>query len=146
MSTDWEDLVHDLTLDLGRVKYRQFVIVEYYAGLDPNPYAQAASDAAGDWDCELVSGHYLPASTWPIDESYLVAAGWAPPVRPGENWSRRVDSPTEAATVLAESLRFGRAGFDPQVINWWTARFPPPPDDGRDRRPVVPRGPFGLAA
>ena len=72
MDIGWEDLIHDLTLDLGQLEYQQFVIVEYCTGLDPNPYAQAAPDAAGDWYCELVSSHYLPESAWPIDEFFLV--------------------------------------------------------------------------
>ena len=146
MDIGWEDLVHDLTVDLGGLECQQFVIVEYCAGLDPNPYAQAALEAAGDWYCELVSSHYLPESAWAVDEFFLVAAGWEPPDRPGENWSRHVDSPGRAAAVLVEALRFGRACRDSQVTIWRIGRFPPPPDDGRAHQPVGPRDPLGLAA
>ena len=59
MGTEWDDLVHDLALDMAELEYRQFVIIEYNAQVDLNPYAQATPTASGDWMCEVVSEQYL---------------------------------------------------------------------------------------
>lgn len=108
MDDGWADLVHDLTIDLEVLEPGQFVIVEHCAQLDPNPYGQAAPEGGGGWHCEVVSEAYLPAGVWPIDEWYLMAAGWTPPGDPRGNWSRTADSPARVARLLADGLRLGR--------------------------------------
>lgn len=138
MDDGWADLVHDLTIDLRAMEHGQFVIVQHCDGLDLNPYVQAAPEGAGRWACEVVSGYHLPATVWPIDDWYLLAAGWTPPLNPEDNWSRTTDSPTAAAQILADGLRHGRGCLDWQPIIWQTARFPRPPDDKRDDAPVAP--------
>lgn len=130
MDVGWSDLVHDLTLDLTAMGLGEFVIVEHCAQLDPNPYVQAAPDRGGGWYCEVVSEAYLPGGVWPIDEWYLLAAGWTPPADLRDNWSRTAHSPAHAAQLLADGLRHGRVCPDWQQVMWRTARFPRPPDDG----------------
>jgi hypothetical protein len=146
VDTDWAGLVSALAIDLATLEYRQFVVVEFLAGLEPNPYAQAAPEFGGDWYCEVASEHFLPVTLWPLDGFSLVAGGWEPPERPGENWARDADDAYAAAAVLMDSLRFGRACQDPGAFVWTIGRFPPRPDDDGDRDPIVPRDPFGLAA
>ena len=136
MDGGWDDLVHDLTLDLDAMEQGQFVIVQHCALLDPNPYVQAAPDGAGGWYCEVVSEAYLPATVWPIDGWYLMAAGWTPPTDPRDNWSRTADSPAHAAQLLADGLRYGRVCPDWQPVIWRTAWFPRPPDDGPEDPPA----------
>lgn len=138
MDQGWADLQHDLTLDLREMEHGQFVIMQHYAGLDPDPYVQAAPDAAGGWYCELVSERYLPATEWPIDSWYLMAAGWTPPTDPRDNWSRPADSPSHAAQLLADGLRHGRQCRDWRPVTWRTACFPRPPEDGPNEPPHPP--------
>lgn len=146
MGTKWDDLVSDLAIDLAALEYRQFVVVHFLAGLNPNPYAQAAPEFAGDWYCEVASEHFIPAESWPMDELTLIAAGWEPPERPGENWARDADDASTAAALLLESLRFGRGCQDPCAFVWNVGQFPPEPDDDGDREPILPKGPFALVA
>ncbi len=141
----WEDLRQELRLDIGGLEFRQYAVIEFMAGLDPNPYAQVAREANGDWYCEVVSAHFLPARAWPIDELALVAGGWEPPDDPRANWSIAAATGEQAVDLLVEALRHGRACADPETFTWFTGQFPPPPDDGQ-REPVLPPGPFGLAA
>lgn len=145
MGTEWDDLVHDLALDMAELEYRQFVIIEYNTQLDPNPYAQATPTASEDWMCEVVSEHYLGTAWWPPDEFALVSRGWAAPQRLEDNWSNFTADPASAALLLVEALRDGRECADPQVFTWRIGRFPPP-DDDVDQAPALPLGPFGLAA
>jgi hypothetical protein len=147
MAADWNGLVCDLAIDMAALEYREFVIVEFLAGLAPNPYAQATPEFAGDWYCEVASAHFLPAEAWPLDGLALVSSGWEPPERPGENWARDADTAQAAARLLVEGLRFGRRCQDPGAVVWRTDRFPPRPDDGRGERSPTPTvGPYGLAA
>lgn len=145
MGTEWDDLVHDLALDMAELEYRQFVILEYNAQVDLNPYAQATPTASGDWMCEVVSEQYLARARWPLDEGALVSRGWSAPPRLEDNWSNSTADPKAAALMLVEALRDGRRCADPRVFTWRIDRFPPPDDDGEDA-PALPRGPFGLAA
>lgn len=144
MDDDWDDLLHDLTLDLAGLGFRQFVVVEFYARIDPDPYAQATPSPDGDWHCEVVSERYLPNAMWPIDELALMSMGWEPPSRPDDNWSHNAPDSAAAAATLVDALRLGRGCGDPLLFDWRTGRFPPPPDDPRDHASAPP-GPFGLA-
>lgn len=146
MDTAFPELHDELTADVDTLQWRDYVIVEVDAGLPCNPYAQVAREPDGTWYCEVVADHYLPSDVWPIDEFFLVADGWTPPVDPRDNWSCTVDSAARAATTLIDALRHARACPDPYEYTWTQGRFPPD-DDGRgDREPVVPPGPYGLAA
>ena len=145
MGSEWDDLVHDLALDMAGMEYRQFVILEFNTQLDPNPYAQATPDAAGDWMCEVVSDHYLGSQRSPLDEFALASQGWAAPTRLEDNWEHTADAAQSAAVLLIEALRFGRGCPDPRVFTWRIGRFPPTEGDG-DKAPDLPGGPFELAA
>jgi hypothetical protein len=145
MGSEWDDLVHDLTLDMAGLEYQQFVIVEFNTQMVPNPYAQATPNAAGEWMCEVVSEHYLGAECWPLDELALASRGWNVPTGPEDNWEHRAGDARLASLLLVEALRFGRVCPDPRVFTWRIGRFPPPGDGGAPG-PRVPRGPFGLAA
>jgi hypothetical protein len=143
MDAGWNDLVHDLTLDLEALEQGQFVIMQHCAQLDPNPYVQAAPDGAAGWYCEVVSVAYLPATVWPIDDWYLMAAGWLPSRDPRDNWSRQGDTPAQVARLLADGLRHGRVCPDWQQVTWRTGRFPRPPEDGPIDPPTAPPpGPY----
>lgn len=146
MDSEWDDLVDDLALDMVELEYRQFVILEFNTQLDPNPYAQATPNSAGDWLCEVVSDHYLGAECWPLDEVDLTSRGWAAPVRPEDNWENSSGDAGAAAVLLVEALRFGRACADPLVFTWRISWFPPPEDEDEEKAPILPLGPFGLAA
>ena len=75
MEAGWGDLVHDLAIDLARLQHRQFVVVEYNTGIDPNPYAQACPEPGG-WYCEVMSAHFLPEEIWTLDAGFLTVDGW----------------------------------------------------------------------
>ena len=75
MEAGWNGLVHDLAIDLAGLQERQFVVVEYNAGIDPNPYAQARPESDGGWYCEVVSAHFLPEEIWTMDAGFLASDG-----------------------------------------------------------------------
>lgn len=138
-------MIDDLAVDVSSLADRWFVIVEYCAGLDPNPYAQVTPMLVGGYWCEVVSGAYLPLHRWPLDGMALRGHEWAPPGDARDNWSRHAKDAGAAARVMVQALRLGRACTDPQAFIWHTGRFPPP--EGREQSPPLhPRDPFGLAA
>jgi hypothetical protein len=145
MAADWDGLLDDVTETIGLLEPRGYLIMSAAVGLDPDPYAQVACEALGEYYLEVVSQHHLPDSTWPIDELALVAAGWEPPMGCTTNWSRMASSADEAAGLLIGALRFGRSCEDPDRYVGTVDRWPPPDDDD-DPLPVLPRPPFDLAA
>jgi hypothetical protein len=137
------ELVQTLCPEVGVLERRHFLIVEVDVGLDVEPYAQVARELDDTWYCEIVSTHYLASGDWPIDEFFLLAAGWSPPVDPRDNWSVTVESARDAVRMMVEALRFGRACTDLYSYSWSFGQFPP--DDGGQWReaPVPPCDPFG---
>lgn len=146
MNDPFIELRQTLGPEVNDLERRHFLIVEVDVGLDFEPYAQVARELDNTWYCELVSTHYLAAEVWPIDEFFLVAAGWAPPVDPRDNWSLTAESGLDAVRMMVDALRFGRACTDPYAYSWSFGHFPPDDGGGWREAPVVPRGPFGLAA
>ena len=132
MGGEWDDLVHDLTLDMAGLEYRQFVIVEFNTPLAPNPYAQATPTAAGDWLCEVVSEHYLGTELWPLDEYALASLGWAAPPRSDDNWEQTADDARAARCCW--SKRCGSAGgVQIRSVHLAIGHFPTPGDGGGRR-------------
>ena len=129
---DWQELITQIGESAQVLRSDQFIIVEYATGrpLTPEPYAQAADAGPNGMICEVVSGEYLPASQWPLDEVALRRAGWAAPSQGTENWWRLVESADLVAAALVDGLRVGRACLDPQAFNWTVGTFPPSPGDG----------------
>jgi hypothetical protein len=144
MNERWSDLQDDFGYTIGCLTPQEFLLMRYLTVTNPAPYAQVAAEPDGSYYCEVVSHHHLTASCWPIDEARLVAAGWEAPVGRQTNWYRYADSADQAAALLIEALRFGRACGDPERFVGTIDRWPPDDDGGRE--PVSPRNPFGLAA
>jgi hypothetical protein len=128
---DWQDLIAQIGESARALIVGQFIVVDYATShrLSPEPYAQA-THAGPDLICELVSGEYLPASQWPLDEVALRRAGWAAPSQGTENWWRLVEAADLVAAALVDGLRMGRACLDPEAFSWTVGTFPPSPGDG----------------
>lgn len=139
MRADWEDLVDDFGYTINAMEAGGFLVMRALVGLNPNPYAQVARVNDGSLFCEVVSALHVPEEIWPIDEFFLVLAGWDPPIGCRTTWARTVESGDEAARVLISALRFGRACPDPDSYVGTLSRWPPsdPPASG---------APFDLAA
>jgi hypothetical protein len=143
MVEPFEELRHEVASDVEVLEPREFLIVEASVGREVEPYAQVAREPDGTWYCEVVSIRYLPAEAWPIDEFFLVTAGWEPPVNSRDNWSLTAQDHQAAASLLIDALRCGRFCTDPYVYSWTTGRFPD--GGGGEELPVGPGGPYGLA-
>jgi len=154
MQTTWLEKQDLLVQGMTGMAPRQFVVVQYDVGLDPNPYAQAAPEPDASWYCEVVSAHFLPQASWPIDYYYLWQHDWEAPDRAGENWARSADSAEEAAALLVNALTHGRLCRDASRMVYEIGRwsdgpgggephpFPEDPTTGE----LFPAGPFLLAA
>ena len=140
------DQQQDLAVTMSVLGHRQFVVVQYLTGPDPNPYAKAAPEPDGTWYCEVVSEHFLPLDQWPLDEQHLQSCGWEAPERPGENWACAVATSDEAAARLIDALARGRACGDPGMLACEIGRWPSDPDGGEDAHPWYPQGRLALAA
>ena len=127
----WSDLGGEVGAALARLRPGQFLLIEYdtHGTWDPRPYAQCAREV-DSWYCEVVSQHYLSATTWPIDELALRRAGWMLPDDETANWWRNADSADAAAVLLVEGLRRGRLCTDPELFAWSVGTFPSGPDGG----------------
>lgn len=111
----------------------QFIVVDCLIGLpEPGlPYSQAARTPGG-WYCEVVSGAFLPADVWPINELALRRMGWnAPyPVHPDDNWSSELPLDSDVASHLLGGLRYGRCCPESAFVRWSVGTFPSGPDGG----------------
>ena len=127
----WDELAGEIGSALSRLRPRQFLLIEYDSRgtWDPRPYAQCAREI-DSWYCEVVSQHYLAASTWPIHELALRRAGWLLPDDETANWWRNADAPDSAGQLLVEGLRRGRLCTDPELFAWSVGTFPSGPDGG----------------
>ena len=141
----WSDQRKDLSTAMAAMGHRQFVVVQYVVGLDPNPYAQAAPELDGTWYCEVVSTHFLPEEVWPIDQYYLWQHDWEAPEAPGENWARSARSSDEAAALLISAISRGRLCLDPTRLVCEVGRWSDGPDGGGEPLPF-PVEPYLLAA
>jgi len=146
MGLTWANQQQDLAVTMSVLGHRQFIVVQYLAGLDPNPYAQAAPEPDGTWYCEVVSAHYLPGEVWPLDERHLLSREWEAPERAGENWACAVGTSDEAAARLIDALARGRVCGNPTLLACEIGRWPSDPDGGEDASPWYPEGPLALAA
>lgn len=145
MQITWAEQQKDLALAMAAIGHRQFVVVQYEIGLDPNPYAQAAPEPDGTWYCEVVSTHFLPEHLWPIDQYYLWQHDWEVPEVPGENWAREARNSDEAAGLLIKALSRGRLCLDPSKLSCEVGRWHDGPDGGGEPLPL-PFEPILLAA
>jgi hypothetical protein len=134
MTKRWDDLKDDVGYTIGCLEQREFLIIRYLTATDPTPYAQVAVEPDGTYYCEVVSAHQLPAITWPIAEHTLIANGWEGPAGRQTNWSCTAQSAAAAGCP------------DPERFVGTIDRWPPPPDNEGDHVPILPKGPFGLAA
>ncbi|MDQ1250739.1 MAG: hypothetical protein QG597_5119 [Actinomycetota bacterium] len=123
---------------LRGLRWEQFLVLEYDAEEDaaPLPYAQAARDP-DNWYVELVSGNYLPASAWPLDEVLLRRQGWSPPDRETANWWAACPRESAVARALVAGLRDGRSCADSHRYCWSVGTFPDGPRGG-EPVPVPP--------
>jgi hypothetical protein len=128
---DWQALITQIGESARALRVDQFIIVDYATGrcLSPEPYAQAAH-AGPDLICEVVSGEYLPAGLWPLNEVALRRAGWSQPSPRDYNWWRLVETADQVAASLVDGLRLGRGCSDPQAFSWTVGTFPPGPGEG----------------
>ncbi|MCT1366425.1 TY-Chap domain-containing protein [Kocuria sp. HSID16901] len=115
----WAELVAEISEAIRTLPWKHFLTVEYDTGNTggDSPYAQAFTGPGGV-TATLVSEQFLPAVLWPLDEEYLVDAGWRPPHAEQLHWERTQLSLDDSATEIVDALRYGRDCSDPYRFRW----------------------------